>query len=212
MTIRENCLTGSRLTPLLYECTYSAGGQLLMFWNISCRSSWIFLGLGVSNVARVGSWIPLYSHPRCTCFFRGITRHASQWVATQTPVKPWFLWSLTRLARAATIGSSVGVGSSDQVPLNRRSHQRRVGGGRGQVHGFHNKTRTCAIPWAKSSLADARSHCGDAFGGLRCQWPSYYRHWVDTSATNSFWIGKNSKARQRRPHIDAQRRQFEGWS
>jgi hypothetical protein len=48
--------------------------------------------------------------------------------ATQTPVRPGFLRLLTRLPRVATIGSSAGVGSSDQVPLN--SWSRPTKGGR----------------------------------------------------------------------------------
>jgi hypothetical protein len=91
--------------------------HLLGWWlatdvlDISCRSSCILLGLGVTNVSRFGSWTPLYSHLGCTCFFRGTTRRTSQWAATQTPVKPWFLRSLTRLPKAAMIGSSTVVGS-----------------------------------------------------------------------------------------------------
>jgi hypothetical protein len=55
MNIRENRLTESRSTPRWYERTWSAGGQLLVFWNISSRSSNILLGLGVTNVSQVGS-------------------------------------------------------------------------------------------------------------------------------------------------------------
>jgi hypothetical protein len=55
MNIRENHLTGSWLTSRWYERTYLAGGQLQVFWNISCRSSNILLGLGVTNVSQVRS-------------------------------------------------------------------------------------------------------------------------------------------------------------
>jgi hypothetical protein len=81
-----------------------------------------------SWVSRVGSWSPLYSQPGWTCFFSGWTQQASQRVATHTPVKPFSFRRLTLLVKAATTGTSSGVGSSFQVPWN--SGSRPTKGGR----------------------------------------------------------------------------------
>jgi hypothetical protein len=141
--LMDSCLTGSLSIPRWQACTCLTVGQLLVLLNISYRSFTSLLTSMFSDVSRVRSWSPSYSHRGWTCFFRGVTWWASQLATTHTPVKPRLLRSSTQLATTATTGSSVVVGSSDQVLLNSGS-QPMKGGRLGSM--FSHRTMTYAIP------------------------------------------------------------------
>jgi hypothetical protein len=98
--------------------------------------------------SQVGSWSPLHSQPRWTCFFRGMMWRASQWADTQTPVRPRSFKRLILLVKAATWGSLRGVGSSFKSHGTRGAGQQ-MGGG--HVHGFHSRIMSCAILEVKFS-------------------------------------------------------------
>jgi hypothetical protein len=91
--------------------------------------------------------------PGWTCFFKGMARRASQWVAMQTPVMPCSFKALILLVKAVTSGSSIGVGYSSQVPWHagsRPTKEGRLGSW------FSQEKQVLCHPWREDFIERSR--------------------------------------------------------